>query len=173
MVMVAQLTRVTASRGYISQSWTCWSLDFLHPACRKLYQISSPNCIRFLQLLNQQHEPIVSHWIVTITVIVRNRFFQCFNAVGLVAERVSSPLKIEWCGAGVVICQEQSAIVCTWSSWCHYHPIVSCSFKSRMVQPLWYRLTRVVLVKRLLNGVSLLSEINGMPSVDCCMSFCV
>ena len=34
------------------------------------------------------------------------------------------------------------------------NPIISCVIKSRLVLPLWYRLTQVVLVKRPLNGCS-------------------
>ena len=48
-------------------------------------------------------------------------------------------------------------IVCIWSSWCHCHPQTPsslASLKSRLVLPFWYRLTQVVLEKRLLNGWS-------------------
>ena len=40
---------------------------------------------------------------------------------------------------------------CIWSSWCHCHSLSLASVKSRLVLPFWYRLTRVVLDKRLLN----------------------
>ena len=42
------------------------------------------------------------------------------------------------------------------SSWCHYHPIISCSSKIRngIGLPFWCRFTQVVLEKRPLNGCS-------------------
>jgi len=46
-------------------------------------------------------------------------------------------------------------IVCILSSWCRCHPQTPsslASFKSRLDLPFWYRLTQVVLEKRLLNG---------------------
>ena len=39
-----------------------------------------------------------------------------------------------------------------WSSWCHCHPIISCSRKIQNGLPFWYWLTQVVLEKRSLNG---------------------
>ena len=66
------------------------------------------------------------------------------------------PVKIAWWGVGMVICLEQVQIVCIWSSWCHCHPRTPSSlapFKSRLVLPFQYRLTQVVLKKRLLTGV--------------------
>jgi len=66
--------------------------------------------------------------------------------------------RLEWWGTGVVICLEQGAndlhMICIWSSWCHCHPIISCSSKIQNDLPFWYRLTQVVLEKRSLNGCS-------------------
>jgi len=45
-------------------------------------------------------------------------------------------------------------MVCIWSSWCHCHPIISCSSKIQNGLLFWCRLTRVVLEKRPLNGCS-------------------
>ena len=46
------------------------------------------------------------------------------------------PIKAEWWGAGVVIFwSEFLQMVCIWFSWCHCHPIISASAKSRMVYP--------------------------------------
>jgi len=41
---------------------------------------------------------------------------------------------------------------CIWPSWCHCHSLSLASLKSRLVLPFWYRLTRVVTEKGLLNG---------------------
>ena len=40
---------------------------------------------------------------------------------------------------------------CIWPSWCHCHSLSLASVKSRLVLPLWYRLTGVVLEKGSLN----------------------
>jgi len=45
-------------------------------------------------------------------------------------------------------------MICIWSSWCHCHPIISCSSKIQNGLPFWCRLTQVVLEKRPLNGCS-------------------
>ena len=41
---------------------------------------------------------------------------------------------------------------CIWPSWCHCHSLSLASVKSRLVSPIWYRLTRVVLEEWPLNG---------------------
>jgi len=41
---------------------------------------------------------------------------------------------------------------CIWPSWCHCHSLSLASAKSRLVLPFWYRPTRVVPEKGLLNG---------------------
>ena len=71
----------------------------------------------------------------------------------------------EWWGAGMVICLEQGADL-------HTAPLmplpltVSCSSKSRLVLPFWYRLTRVIPDKGLLNGCVCVSVyINQKASV--------
>jgi len=44
--------------------------------------------------------------------------------------------------------------ICIWSSWCHCHPIISCSSKIQNGLPFWCRLTQVVLENKLLSGCS-------------------
>ena len=39
-------------------------------------------------------------------------------------------------------------MICIWSSWCHYHPIISCSSKIQNGLPFWCWLTQVVLEKK-------------------------
>ena len=41
---------------------------------------------------------------------------------------------------------------CIWPSWCHCYSLSLASVKSRLVLPIWYRLTRVVPEKGPLNG---------------------
>jgi len=64
------------------------------------------------------------------------------------------PVKTEWWGAGVVICLERGADL----PMAQLMPLpltVSCSSKIQIgFLPFWYRLTRVVLDKRPLNGCS-------------------
>ena len=50
-------------------------------------------------------------------------------------------------------------VVCIWSSWCHCHPIISCSSKIQNGLPFRCRLTQVVLEKRPLNGCNSSSSI--------------
>jgi len=45
-------------------------------------------------------------------------------------------------------------MICIWSSWCHCHPIISCSRKIQNGLPFWCRLTQVVLETRPLYGRS-------------------
>ena len=56
-------------------------------------------------------------------------------------------------------------MICIWSSWCHCHPIISCSSKIRNGLPFWCRLTQVVLEKRPLNGCS--SSSSNSSKVAC------
>jgi len=61
-----------------------------------------------------------------------------------------------------VWCEVQT---CIWPSWRHCHSLSLAPVKSRLVLPFWYRLTKVVLEKRPLNGCS--------SSSKCCMPFLV
>jgi len=73
---------------------------------------------------------------------------QCFDADGWAAGRASSLQKTEWWGAGVVICLGRGADL-------HMAQLIPLSFasvKSRLGLPFWYRLTRAVPDKGLLNG---------------------
>ena len=47
---------------------------------------------------------------------------------------------------------------CIWPSWCHCHSLSLAAVKSRLVLPLCYRLTRIVLDKGPLNGCVWLSK---------------
>jgi len=42
-------------------------------------------------------------------------------------------------------------MICIWSSWCLWHPVISCSSRIQNGLPLWCRLTQVVLEKRPVN----------------------
>jgi len=39
-------------------------------------------------------------------------------------------------------------MICIWSSWCHCHPIISCSSKIQNGSHFWCQLTQFVLEKR-------------------------
>jgi len=45
-------------------------------------------------------------------------------------------------------------MICMWSSWCHCHPIISCSSKIQNDLAFWCHLTQIVTEKRPLNGCS-------------------
>jgi len=76
---------------------------------------------------------------------------QCFDAVGWAAGRASGLKKpsgevLAW----LSVWSEVQTCICP--SWCHCHSLSVVSVKSRLVLPLWYRLTRVVPDKGPLNG---------------------
>jgi len=67
------------------------------------------------------------------------------------------PVKIEWWGVGVVICLDWGAVCLHMVQSMPLHPKTPsslASFTSRLVLPLWYRLTQVFLEKRPLNECS-------------------
>ena len=72
---------------------------------------------------------------------------QCFDAVGWAAWRASGLKKL----SGVVLAWlsvwSEVQMICIWSSWCHYHPIISCSSRNQNGLPLWCSLTQLVLEK--------------------------
>lgn len=49
-------------------------------------------------------------------------------------------------------------IICVWSTWCHWHRIISCSIKNQKCLPFWCWLTEVVREKRPLNWFSTTSH---------------
>ena len=61
------------------------------------------------------------------------------------------PVKTEWWGTGVVSVRSEVQMICTWSSWCHCHPIISCCSKIQNGLPFWCRLTRLSWKKGRLN----------------------
>jgi len=50
-------------------------------------------------------------------------------------------------------------MICIWSSWCHRHPIISCSSKIQNDLPFWCWLIQVVLEKRPLSGCSVVAVV--------------
>jgi len=77
---------------------------------------------------------------------------QCFDTVGWASEehpvcKTFNDGVLVWLKS---VCSEVQ-MICIWSTWCHCHPIISSSLKSRMVSPFWCQLTQVVFEKRQLN----------------------
>ena len=52
-------------------------------------------------------------------------------------------------------------MICIWSSWCHCHPIISCSSKIQNDLPFWCWLTQVIIGKRPLNGCNVVVDDNN------------
>ena len=75
----------------------------------------------------------------------------CFDAVGWAAGRALACKKLSG-GVPSWLSVWSEMQTCIWPSWCHCHSLSLASVKSRLVLPFWYRLTRVVLDKRPLNG---------------------
>jgi len=65
-------------------------------------------------------------------------------------------VKTEWWGTG----RSKVQVICMWSSWCHCHPIISCSSKIQNGLPWRCWLTQVVLEKRPLNRCSSSIQVN-------------
>ena len=61
------------------------------------------------------------------------------------------PVKLS-CGVLAWLSVWSEVQTCIWPSWCHCHSLSLASAKPRLVLPFWYRLTRVVPDKGLLNG---------------------
>ena len=77
---------------------------------------------------------------------------QCVDAVGWAAGRASGPLKkLQWWGAGMVICLKQGANDLHMVQLMSLPPHHLCFRKIQNGLSLWYMPTRVVLDKRLLN----------------------
>ena len=78
--------------------------------------------------------------------------------------------KTEWWGlAWLSVWNEVET--CIWPSWWHCHSLSLASVKSRLVLPFWYRLTRVVPKKWLLNGCMYVC-FNLQSHVGVNVSFC-
>jgi len=61
---------------------------------------------------------------------------------------------------------------CIWPSWCHCQSLSLAPIKSRLVLPFWYRLSRVVLDKRPLNGYIYIACVTLWYVIsDCCTPF--
>ena len=75
---------------------------------------------------------------------------QCFNTVGWVEEGHPACKKLSG-GVLAWLSVWSDVQACIWPSWCHCHSLSLASVKSRLVLPFWYRLTRVVPDKGLLN----------------------
>jgi len=65
--------------------------------------------------------------------------------------------------SGGVLAWCEVQMICTWSSWCHCHRIVSCSIKIQNGLPFWCQITQIVLENRPLNDVVVVV-------VTCCFS---
>jgi len=66
---------------------------------------------------------------------------QCFDAVALAAGRASGLYKLTGKVLAWLSVWSKVQMICIWSSWCHCHPIISCSSKIQNSLPLWCRLT--------------------------------
>ena len=95
---------------------------------------------------------LISHRNVCMGTRVPSVLWHCWLDV----RKSIRPVKIEWWGVDVVICLERGADCLHIVQLMPLHPktpsSLVASFKSRLVQPFWYRLTQVVLEKRPLNG---------------------
>jgi len=119
----------------------CWSLQETEQSVRQWTLSRTTVCMvtRACRILHQS----VEWWkILQITelcsateLVTCHRMYLlhiAFNALTLLVwhqEEHPTCKKIEWWGAGVVICLGKVQMICIWSSWCYYHPIISCFIK--------------------------------------------
>ena len=79
---------------------------------------------------------------------------QCFSALTLLVGRQEGHPACKklsgWLLAWLSVWSKVQT--CIWPSWCHCHSLSLASVKSRLVLPIWYRLTRVLPEKGPLNG---------------------
>ena len=77
-----------------------------------------------------------------------------FSTLTLLVGRQEGHQACKKLSGGVLVWLSVWSVVqtCIWPSWCHCHSLSLASVKSRLVLPFWYRLTRVVPDKGLLNG---------------------
>ena len=77
-----------------------------------------------------------------------------FSALTLVVGRQEGHPACRKLSGGVLawLSLESEVQTCIWPSWCHCHSLSLASVKSRLVLPVWYRLTWVVLEQGPLNG---------------------
>jgi len=69
---------------------------------------------------------------------------QCFDAVRLGGRKGIRPVKNLSAGVLTWLSVWSEVQTCIWPSWCHCHSLSLASVKSRLVLPIWYRLTWVV-----------------------------
>jgi len=81
-------------------------------------------------------------------------FLLAFSALTLLVGRQEGHPACKKLSGGVLtwLCGWSEMQTCIRPSWCHCHSLSLASVKSRLVLPFWYRLTRVVPEKGLLNG---------------------
>jgi len=127
----------------------------LHESChgRTLFELSVTNisCTYIAQWATRIYYHFSSRPML-ISIKMPSVLWQCW--VG--AMKSTRLVKIEWWGVGVVICLEQGADYLHIIQLTPLHPKTpSCLalFKSRLVLPVWYQLTQVVLEKGRYTGV--------------------
>jgi len=76
---------------------------------------------------------------------------RCFDTVGWASEEHPARKKLSDGVLAWLSVWSVEQMICIRSSWCHFHPIISCFSKIQNGLPFWCRLTQVVLEKRPLN----------------------
>ena len=84
---------------------------------------------------NTWHAQFTTSILLSMTAVTTLSSLRCFDAVGWATGRASSPQKLEWWGAGMVICLEQSANDLHMVRLMPLPSLISASVKCRMVYP--------------------------------------
>ena len=115
--------------------------------CVLYYNVVAKPCIN----INVIYWYDVTYDVCVVWYLLPSVLWHCW----LVVRKSIRPVKIDWCGVGVVICLERDADCLHMIQLMPLHPRTLsslASLKSGLVLPFWYRLTQVVLEKRPLNG---------------------
>ena len=131
----------------------------MHHFVVKFLKITSPQAAPQTPLtkilrtfLSGRHNSFIIHSLFRFKKIYVVFFVCAFSALTLlVGLQAGHPACKKLSGGVLVWLSVWSEVqTCIWPSWCHCHSLSLASVKSRLVLPYWYRLTRVVPVKRVL-----------------------
>ena len=142
----------------LAKFWGCsWSWHSGTAKCTELdhfLQHTMPRVVRvFLTSLTHSVDGCKGNWIWAVITGSCIYWHSAFSALTqLVGRQEGHPACKKLSGGLLAWLSIWSEVqTCIWPSWCHCHSLSRASVKSRLVLPLWYRLTRVVPEKGPLN----------------------
>ena len=126
------------------------SLIFAHDTSRVIQTLMKYGTAEMKETIFHELRGLLCVYIiVSLYIIYYFCFLKCFDAVGWAAGRASGHPACKKLSSGVLswLSVWSEMQTCIWPSWCHCHSLSFASVKSRLILPLWYRLTWVVWTK--------------------------